>query len=88
MRTEPCATANSAPHCSDSSRFWSQAEYKTGTSPKSYDKQILRDYLETLDWNKEAPAPALDTAVLQRVSRGYFEICERITGCLPEGIQS
>ncbi len=72
----------------DSSRFWSQAEYKTGTSPKSYDKQILRDYLETLDWNKEAPAPALDPAVLQRVSRGYFEICERITGCLPEGIQS
>lgn len=72
----------------DSSRFWSQAEYKTGSSPKSYDKQILRDYLETLDWNKEAPAPALDPAVLQRVSRGYFEICERITGRLPEGIQS
>jgi phosphoribosylaminoimidazole-succinocarboxamide synthase len=72
----------------DSSRFWSQAEYKIGTSPKSYDKQILRDYLETLDWNKEYPAPDLDPAVLQRVSRGYFEICERITGRLPEGIQS
>ncbi len=72
----------------DSSRFWSKAEYKVGTSPASYDKQILRDYLETLDWNKEAPAPALDPAVLQRVSEGYFEICERITGSLPDGVQA
>ncbi|MCA9001581.1 MAG: phosphoribosylaminoimidazolesuccinocarboxamide synthase [Planctomycetes bacterium] len=72
----------------DSSRFWPKADYAIGTSPKSYDKQILRDYLETLDWNKEYPAPELDPAVLQRVSRGYFEICELITGRLPEGIQS
>ncbi|MEZ6004232.1 MAG: phosphoribosylaminoimidazolesuccinocarboxamide synthase [Planctomycetota bacterium] len=56
----------------DSSRFWSQADYRIGTSPPSYDKQILRDYLETLDWNKEYPAPNLDPAVLQRVAEGYF----------------
>ncbi|HRV83000.1 MAG TPA: phosphoribosylaminoimidazolesuccinocarboxamide synthase, partial [Planctomycetota bacterium] len=70
----------------DSSRFWSKAEYRIGSSPASYDKQILRDYLETLDWNKEYPAPVLDPAILERVSKGYFEICERITGRLPEGV--
>lgn len=72
----------------DSSRFWPQSEYRIGTSPVSYDKQILRDYLETLDWNKEYPPPVLDPAVLKRVAEGYFEICERITGRLPEGLSA
>jgi len=70
----------------DSSRFWAQDEYRPGISPPSYDKQILRDYLETLDWNKEYPAPQLDPAVLERVSGRYLEICERITGSVPEGL--
>ncbi len=67
----------------DSSRFWSEDLYRVGISPPSYDKQILRDYLETLDWNKEYPAPALDPEVLSRVGGGYLEICERITGSSP-----
>jgi phosphoribosylaminoimidazole-succinocarboxamide synthase len=70
----------------DSSRFWPDSEYGTGFSPPSYDKQILRDYLETLDWNKEYPAPDLDPAVLDRVAERYLEICERITGSAPVGV--
>ena len=70
----------------DSSRFWPKDQYQMGTSPVSYDKQILRDYLETLDWNKEYPAPTLDPAILERVSEGYFAICERITGAPPAGL--
>ncbi|MCP3915669.1 MAG: phosphoribosylaminoimidazolesuccinocarboxamide synthase [bacterium] len=70
----------------DSSRFWAESEYKTGISPPSFDKQILRDYLETLDWNKEYPAPDLDPAVLDRVAERYLEICERITGSTPVGL--
>ena len=42
----------------DSSRFWPAAEYQVGISPPSYDKQFVRDYLETLDWNKTAPGPS------------------------------
>ncbi len=72
----------------DSSRFWPKADYQVGSSPPSYDKQILRDYLETLDWNKEAPAPPLDPAVLERVGSRYLEVCKLITGSLPEGITS
>jgi phosphoribosylaminoimidazole-succinocarboxamide synthase len=68
----------------DSSRFWPEAEYAVGSSPPSYDKQILRDYLETLDWNKEYPAPDLDPAVLERVGARYVEISERITGLAPQ----
>jgi phosphoribosylaminoimidazole-succinocarboxamide synthase len=70
----------------DSSRFWPSSSYRTGISPPSYDKQILRDYLETLDWNKEYPAPALDPAILERVGKSYLTICERITGHAPEGV--
>ena len=71
----------------DSSRFWPADQYATGKNQPSYDKQILRDYLETLDWNKEAPAPALDPSVLERVSLAYLELCKKITGALPEGVE-
>ncbi|MEZ6017393.1 MAG: phosphoribosylaminoimidazolesuccinocarboxamide synthase [Planctomycetota bacterium] len=67
----------------DSSRFWDNAQYRTQTSPPSFDKQILRDYLETLDWDKNYPAPEVDPAILERVSGRYREICERITGTDP-----
>ncbi len=72
----------------DSSRFWPAATWKPGSNPDSYDKQILRDWLETTSWNKEPPPPALDRDVLARVARRYFEICELITGRLPEGVSS
>jgi len=62
----------------DSSRFWPSEDYRTGISPPSYDKQILRDYLETLDWDKNYPAPELDPAVLARVGERYIEVCEKI----------
>lgn len=70
----------------DSSRFWARSEYRTGISPPSYDKQILRDHLETLDWNKQYPPPALDPAVLGRVAQRYLEVCELITGSAPAGV--
>ncbi|MEZ5974194.1 MAG: phosphoribosylaminoimidazolesuccinocarboxamide synthase [Planctomycetota bacterium] len=71
----------------DSSRFWSQADYRIGTSPPSYDKQILRDHLETLDWNKEYPAPNPSTPRSCNASpKATSEICKRITGSLPEGV--
>ena len=64
----------------DSSRFWPAQGYRAGENPPSYDKQILRDYLETLDWKKEPPGPELPAAIVNRVSERYLEICERITG--------
>ncbi len=70
----------------DSSRFWPEGDYEIGCSPPSLDKQILRDHLETLDWDKEYPAPDLDPAVLERVRAGYLDICRTITGSLPEGV--
>ena len=72
----------------DSSRFWAEDLYRVGISPPSYDKQILRDYLETLDWNKEYPAPALDPAVLSKVGMSYLEICQLITGSSPVEVTS
>ncbi len=68
----------------DSSRMWTEADYRTGISPPSYDKQILRDWLETLDWNKEYPAPPLDPAVVAKVAERYLEVCEMITGSRPD----
>jgi len=62
----------------DSSRFWPAEDYQVGMSPPSYDKQILRDYLETLDWDKNYPAPDLDPTVLARVGQRYIEVCEKI----------
>ncbi len=72
----------------DSSRFWPADAWKPGASPPSYDKQILRDYLETLDWNKQYPAPDVDPAVLERTAARYLEVCEKITGRLPEGVRT
>ncbi|QMU61729.1 MAG: phosphoribosylaminoimidazolesuccinocarboxamide synthase [Gammaproteobacteria bacterium] len=64
----------------DSSRFWPQDTYKIGESPKSYDKQYVRDYLETLDWNKQAPGPKLPQKIIDNTSAKYLEACERLTG--------
>ena len=64
----------------DSSRFWPESEYKVGSSPPSFDKQFVRDYLETLTWNKKAPAPKLPADVLARTSEKYREALERLTG--------
>ena len=58
----------------DSSRFWSVADYRPGSSPKSYDKQIIRDYLETLDWNKEAPAPRLPDSIMAKAAEKYHQV--------------
>ena len=64
----------------DSSRFWPADEYRVGISPPSYDKQFVRDYLETLDWNKTAPAPKLPAEVIARTSAKYREALEKLTG--------
>jgi len=59
----------------DSSRYWDAAEYKVGTSPASYDKQIIRDYLETLaDWNKTAPGPELPAEIVEKAQSRYLEV--------------
>jgi len=64
----------------DSSRFWPADQYQVGMSPPSYDKQFVRDYLETLDWDKTAPAPRLPADVIERTSAKYREALEKITG--------
>ena len=64
----------------DSSRFWPADQYKPGSSPPSYDKQFVRDYLETLDWNKKAPAPKLPADVIAKTSEKYREALMRLTG--------
>lgn len=64
----------------DSSRFWPAAEYRTGISPPSFDKQFVRDYLETLAWDKTPPAPPLPPEVIARTSAKYREAYERLTG--------
>jgi phosphoribosylaminoimidazole-succinocarboxamide synthase len=64
----------------DSSRFWPAAEYRTGISPPSFDKQFVRDYLETLAWDKTPPAPPLPPEVIARTSAKYREAYERVTG--------
>jgi len=58
----------------DSSRFWSLKDYQVGTSPTSFDKQIIRDYLETLDWNKQPPGPKLPEEIVQKTANKYKEI--------------
>ena len=58
----------------DSSRFWSLSEYAPETSPKSFDKQIIRDYLETLEWNKAPPAPTIPEDVMAKATNKYKEI--------------
>ena len=64
----------------DSSRFWPADSYRDGISPPSYDKQYVRDYLETLDWNKQAPGPKLPAEVAERTGAKYVEAYERLTG--------
>lgn len=64
----------------DSSRFWESAVYHPGQSQPSYDKQYLRDWLEASGWNKEPPAPALPSEVVERTAQKYREAYTRITG--------
>ena len=64
----------------DSSRFWPAASYRTGISPPSFDKQYVRDYLETLDWNKTAPGPHLPADVINNTAAKYREALQRLTG--------
>ena len=64
----------------DSSRFWPADQYAVGISPPSYDKQFVRDYLETLDWDKTPPAPRLPADVIARTSAKYREALEKLTG--------
>jgi phosphoribosylaminoimidazole-succinocarboxamide synthase len=64
----------------DSSRFWPADSYKVGISPPSFDKQYVRDYLETLHWDKTPPAPKLPPEVIARTSQKYREALERLTG--------
>jgi phosphoribosylaminoimidazole-succinocarboxamide synthase len=64
----------------DSSRFWPADTYRPGISPPSFDKQFVRDYLETLDWNKEAPGPELPPEVVQKTAEKYREALQRLTG--------
>jgi phosphoribosylaminoimidazole-succinocarboxamide synthase len=63
----------------DSSRFWPTASYRPGISPPSFDKQFVRDYLESLHWNKKPPAPHLPPDVLARTSDNYREALRLLT---------
>jgi len=63
----------------DSSRFWPADTYRVGTSPPSFDKQFVRDYLETLDWDKAPPAPKLPPEILAKTSEKYREALARLT---------
>jgi len=64
----------------DSSRFWPADQYVVGQSPPSFDKQFVRDYLETLDWNKTSPGPKLPTEIIDMTAAKYREAFERLTG--------
>lgn len=63
----------------DSSRFWPAEDYQTGMSPPSFDKQFVRDYLETLDWDKTAPGPKLPASIIEQTSAKYAEALRRLT---------
>ncbi|MGB8476864.1 MAG: phosphoribosylaminoimidazolesuccinocarboxamide synthase [Candidatus Acidiferrum sp.] len=64
----------------DSSRFWPADSYAVGKSPASFDKQFVRDYLETLDWGKTYPGPSLPNEVIEKTSAKYREAFRRLTG--------
>ena len=64
----------------DSSRFWSKDSYQVGTSPHSFDKQFIRDWLENQDWNKAPPPPKLPDNIIQKTSQKYSDIFEKLTG--------
>ena len=70
----------------DSSRFWPKDQYTVGQSPPSFDKQFVRDYLETLDWDKTPPAPRLPKEVIGKTSAKYVEAFRRLTGSEIEGL--
>jgi phosphoribosylaminoimidazole-succinocarboxamide synthase len=64
----------------DSSRFWPEEDYRAGISPASFDKQFVRDYLETLDWDKTPPGPRLPEDIIARTAEKYREALRRLTG--------
>ena len=64
----------------DSSRFWPVSQYRTGVSPPSFDKQFVRDWLETQPWNKKAPAPALPDVIAWKTGEKYHEALKMLTG--------
>jgi phosphoribosylaminoimidazole-succinocarboxamide synthase len=64
----------------DSSRFWPKDDYAPGRPQASFDKQFVRDYLETLDWNKTPPGPKLPEEIVSKTSQKYLEAYKRITG--------
>jgi phosphoribosylaminoimidazole-succinocarboxamide synthase len=64
----------------DSSRFWPADSYVVGESPASFDKQYVRDYLDSLDWNKQAPAPRLPNLIIERTAEKYHQAMEQICG--------
>jgi phosphoribosylaminoimidazole-succinocarboxamide synthase len=66
----------------DSSRFWEADTWQPGSSPASYDKQFVRDWLETLDWDKTAPGPELPQAVIEGTLSRYREAIKRLTSQL------
>ena len=63
----------------DSSRFWPAEQYAEGISPPSFDKQYVRDYLETLDWNKQAPGPELPANVIAKTAEKYQQALKQLT---------
>ncbi len=67
----------------DSSRFWPEESYRPGTSPPSYDKQYVRDYLETLDWDKKPPGPVLPAEIIEATAAKYRDAYKRLTGSSP-----
>ena len=64
----------------DSSRFWPMDKYHAGGAQESYDKQYVRDYLESIHWNKQPPPPALPSDVVEKTSEKYREAYRRLTG--------
>jgi len=64
----------------DSSRYWEKSVWEPGRSQESFDKQFVRDYLESIHWNKQAPAPALPPDIVEKTRHKYLEAFERITG--------
>ena len=64
----------------DSSRFWPKDSWQPGTSPPSFDKQFIRDYLETLDWDKKAPGPKLPASIIESTVQNYASACRILTG--------
>jgi phosphoribosylaminoimidazole-succinocarboxamide synthase len=62
----------------DSSRFWPVEDYKLGVSPPSFDKQFVRDYLDTMDWDKTAPGPELPAEVVNQTAEKYQEALKRL----------